>query len=397
MSPVKADQLDLIRDALIHNAKIYINSRYRYENVNQDGFTKEANASTLRTKLGYKTGKFYNLSGTFEVENVAYLGHEDFNSTTNGQTTFPVVADPKSTEVNHAFLTYTGLPDTTLNVGRQPHNFDNQRFIGTVGWRQNDQTYDSAAIISTTLPHTTLIYSYVLNVNRIFGDDHPLGDLDAKTHLINASYTGLPFGKLTAYGYLIDLTDRPVFGLSSKTFGLRFTGKQEIRDGVHLLYTAEYAHQSDYGDNPTDYDANYYHFIGGLQFKGLTTKVGYEVLGQDNSGTVAFQTPLATGHLFNGWADKFLSTPGTGLEDLYISASYKLSGFNRYLDGTKFVLAYHDFSADFGGADYGHEWNALIARDINEHYAIAIKYADYQADEFATDTQKFWFQAQVKY
>ena len=397
VAPVHAESTDLLKKALIDDATPYIDVRYRYENVDQNGIAKDANASTLRTKLGYKTGKLHDLSATLEFENVAYLGNENFNNTINGKTTHPVVADPDSTEVNHAFLTYTGIPDTTLQVGRQPFNLDNQRFIGTVGWRQNDQSYDAAAVINTSLQDTTLIYGFVDNVNRIFSDDHPLGNLETSTHVINASYNGWKYGKLTGYGYLIDLDDAAVFGLSSKTFGVRFTGATPIKEDVKLLYTAEYARQSDHGDNPTNYNADYYALEGGAGYKGLTAKVGYEVLGSDNGGTVSFQTPLATLHAFNGWADKFLTTPAAGLEDLYASVSYKVSGVNETVDGTQLAVAYHDFSAETGGADYGSEWNASIGRDFMEHYSVLLKYADYNADSFATDTQKIWVQFGVKF
>ncbi len=395
--PARAESDNVLRSFLYDDASVYINMRYRYENVDQDGFAKEANASTLRTRFGYKTGKLHSFSAAIELENVLYLGSEKFNNTVNGKTIFPIVADPDSTELNHAYITYTGIPQTTFQVGRQPHNLDNQRFIGTVGWRQNDQTYDSAAIINTSLPDTTLIYSYVSNVNRINGDDHPFGDLKTSTHVINLSYTGLSFGKLTAYGYLIDLDDPAVFGLSSKTFGLSFTGKREIRDGLDFIYTAEYANQTEHGDNPVKYSADYYALETGLVFHGLTVKLGYEVLASDNNGTVAFQTPLATLHLFNGWADKFLSTPSTGLEDFYASMSYDLSGLHKDFKDTTVVVAYHDFTAESGGADYGREWDIAIKRKFLKNYSILLKYADYQSDSFASDTQKIWFQAGAQY
>ena len=53
---------------------------------------------------------------------------------------------------------------------------------------------------------------------------------------------------------------------------------------------------------------------GGYQQVGF--RVGWERLsGSEREGQ--FQTPLATLHAFNGWADKFLSTPVNGIEDLY--------------------------------------------------------------------------------
>ena len=243
------------------------------------------------------------------------------------------------------------------------------------------------------------MYAYVDNVNRIFGDDHPNGDLDTQTHIVNASYNGFDFGKFTGYGYLIDLDKMSLSGLSSKTFGLRFNGSHDCTqiEGLKWLYTAEYANQSDHGDNTTDYNADYYALEGGVAYKGLTLKAGFESLGSDNNGTVSFQTPLATGHKFNGWADKFLTTPVTGLEDIYAAVSYKFSDINDVIDGTKIAVVYHDFSAEKGGADYGSEWNAQISRAFMEHYSVAIKYADYNAETVSTDTQKLWFTLGAKF
>jgi len=392
VTPVSSQNL---ADAVM-GGKAYIDVRYRFENVDQDGIAKDANASTIRTKLGYTTGKFYNLQAKIELENSTDLGGDNYNDTLNGKN-LPVVADPDSTEVNHAYLDSTHIPDTLIRVGRQPVNLDNQRFVGTVGWRQNDQSYDAAVAINSSLADTTLIYGYVDNVNRIFSDDHPFGNLGTTTHLINASYSGLDFAKIVGYGYIWDLDDAAVSTLSAKTFGLRLTGDYKINDDVKALYTAEYALQSDTGDNPNSYDADYYNLKAGVAAHGFTAELGYEVLGSDNGGTVSFQTPLATGHAHNGWADKFLSTPAGGLEDFSASLGYKFSNVGELIDGTKAKIVYHDYSAETGGGDYGTEWNALLSQTFEKHYTVSLKYADYQADTFATDTQKFWFTVGLKF
>ena len=374
----------------IKGGEAYLKFRYRYENVDQEPFADDARASTLRTLLGYTTQEYHNFSVVLEAENVTVIGNDLYNDTVHGVTNRPVVADPRGTEVNKAYLNYTGIDATVVRVGRQDHNLDNQRFIGTVGWRQNDQMYDSAAIINNALPDTTLVYSYVDNVNRIFGDDHPFGDLDTTTHVINASYDGFKVGKLTGYGYLIDLDDSAVAGLSSATYGLRFTGKTAVNEQATLLYTAEYARQSDHGDNPVSYDADYYTLELGAAIGGFTARAGIESLGSDNNETVSFQTPLATLHKFNGWADKFLTTPGAGLEDVYADLTYKVKADNSILNGTLLKVVYHDFSAESGGADYGTEWDLLVKKQFNKHYGVLFKYANYDSDGFATDTQKFW-------
>ena len=58
-----------------------------------------------------------------------------------------------------------------------------------------------------------------------------------------------------------------------------------------------------------------------------------------------FTTPLATLHKFQGWADKFLTTPANGLEDLYATASVTLKGVGA-LDTLGFIVSYHDYEAE---------------------------------------------------
>ncbi|PHR92822.1 MAG: hypothetical protein COA69_05710 [Robiginitomaculum sp.] len=379
----------------ITEGKASISFRYRLENVDQAGFAEDATASTLRTKLKYETGVFQGFSAVLEFDNVLQIGQGDYNNTVNGKGQFPVIADPKITEVNQAYIAYTGFEKTTLLAGRVALNLDNQRFIGTVGWRQNDQTWDMAGIITKPVDDLTITGAYVWNVNRIFGDDHPFGDLDTNTFIVNSKYSGFDLGNFTAYGLFIDLNDIPVLGLSSQTMGVRFDGKHKLGGGnVTALYEAEIATQSDYKDSPLDYTATYYHISAGLSANGLTGKVGYEVLGSDN-GIASFKTPLATLHKFNGWADKFLNTPAGGLEDFYGSLSYKTGG-DGPMKGLKFDVIYHDFSADVGG-DYGNELDLQVSKKFGKHYYAGLKFADYNSNGFASDTQKIWFTVGANY
>ncbi|MBV1901876.1 MAG: alginate export family protein [Kordiimonadaceae bacterium] len=369
------------------------NFRYRLESVDQDGFSKKATASTLLTKLWYRTASLNGFSGYIEGTNTLVVGKETYNNTVNGNVTRPVVADPDTTELNQAYLQYTA-DWGTLRAGRQGMNLDNQRFIGTVGWRQNDQTYDAITGILTPAKDITAIYSYTWNVNRIFGEDHPLGDLDTNTHALNLSYDGLEFGKLTAYGYFIDLNDSPVFGLSSSTIGVRFAGKKSVSEQMKLAYQFEYASQSEYKDNPLDYSANYWHVGLAASSGGVTLGANYELLGADN-GT-SFKTPLATLHKFNGWADKFLATPASGLRDVFVSAAYKFKGEGP-LNGLLMKAIYHNFKSDVGDINYGKEWDFLFSKKIRKNLTASVKAAFYKADGFATDTDKIWLTLAAKF
>jgi len=372
----------------ISGGKAGLELRYRFETVEQTGITKDAAASTLRTRLNYVTDDYNDFSAFIEFDDITAFGDIKYNDATGlatAQTNYPVVADPEGTEVNQAKLIYKGLEDTAVTLGRQRVIFDNARFVGNVGWRQNEQTYDGFTVANTSLADTSIVYGYVTNVNRIFGEASPKANIDTNTHLVNVAYSGLNAGKLTGYGYFLDLIDTPA--ASNSTLGLRFTGGTDVSEAVKALYTVEFATQSDYKDGASTINADYSLIEVGAAASGITVKLAVETLGGD--GTYGFSTPLATTHAFNGWADKFLATPANGLVDTYVSVAGKVSG-------VKLVGVYHDYASDTGGADYGTELNLLAAKKIG-NYTMLAKYASYSADTFATDTDKLWLMGEAKF
>ncbi|WP_339844543.1 alginate export family protein [uncultured Halopseudomonas sp.] len=371
----------------ITSGKTTLDLRYRYEWVDQDNPSKNANASTLRTRLNYATGTYQGLAAFIEFDDVSVVGSERYNNATrlpSAETQYSVVADPESTEINQLFLSYAGWPDNLLKFGRQRIIYDNARFIGNVGWRQNEQTYDAFSLVNSALADTQLSYAYIDKVNRIFGDDSPIGEFDMRTHLLNLGYSGWDLGKLSVYGYFLEFVDTPA--ASNRTLGARFVGDYPLGADSRLLYALEYAKQDDYKDGASNIDADYYLLELGAALGGMSARLGHEVLGVDGS---AFSTPLATAHAFNGWADVFLVTPADGLQDSYL----KLAGT---LSGTGLAAAYHDFSADRGGDNYGSEINLQATRSFGRVNMLA-KYARYRADDFAVDTSKFWLMAQVTF
>ena len=372
----------------ISDGKLDLNFRYRYEFVDQDGFTKDAHASTLRTRLAYRSPYFSNFGFLIEFDDVRSIGDDLYNSTRNGNTNRPIVADPEGTDVNQALILYRGLENTVIRAGRRRITLDKHRFIGDVGWRQNDQTYDSISLSNTSLPETTIEYAYIDNVKRVFGPDSgtPPADFQSDSHILNVKHEWLPNWDVTAYAYLLDLEDSPLS--SNQTFGIRINGSNVVSGRTSTSYTVEYAHQQDYGDNPNNYSADYILLEGALTIASITGKLGYELLEGDS--VQAFQTPLATLHAFQGWADKFLATPSDGIEDLYFSIATKIRG-------TNISLIYHRFNPEADGPDYGSEWDLLIRKPIADRYSLVFKYADYDARSFSTDTEKLWIMITAKF
>ncbi|GAB2490866.1 alginate export family protein [Arenimonas alkanexedens] len=362
------------------------NLRYRHETVDDAAFSRDAAADTLRLRLGWSHGLAHGFSTGVELEGVAEIG-DDFNSTANGRTLYPVVPDARALEVNQAWLRWRGERGGGT-LGRQRIVLDNQRFVGNVGWRQNEQTFDGFAADATLRDGLVLRYGWLDRVHRVFGDEarDPLArERRLDSHLLNLAWQGAA-GSLVGYGYWYE--DEDVAAASTRTLGLRWTG-QRPAGTMKFGWALEAANQRDHASNPNAIDVDYFLIEPSLVAAGLTWKLGWEQLGGD--GARAFQTPLATLHAFNGWADKFLVTPGNGLEDRQLSVAGKF-GTGRLEDKLGWTIAYHDYRSAKGSFDYGREWNASLAFPLPARITGLVKFADYRSDGHARDTRKIWLQ-----
>ena len=385
VSPIAAaqDEPTAFETALSETKPIF-QARLRYEGVDQTGFANDADALTYRFRAGFETGAFFDTKFLLEFDHIDDLV-DDFNSTTNGNIAYPVVADPQATELNRLQLTNTSLPDTTITLGRQRIILDDSRFVGNVGWRQNEQTFDGLRVQNQSLGELKLDVSYVNQVNRIFGDESAAGRWEGDITLVNASHP-TPLGNLTGFAYFLDM-DGAATGVSSQTLGARLNGSQELGEG-RLAYAVSYANQTDYGSSPFDYSADYYTLDARYTVNSFTFGGGIETLGGDAQR--AFQTPLAPLHKFQGWSDKFLVTPVNGVEDIYATLAYR-AGDVGFLNALNLSATYHDLSADVGGMDYGSELDLVASARVGD-VNVTLKFADYSSDGFATDTSKLWIQ-----
>ena len=374
--------------------QITVDLRYRLEYVDQEGL-KSAIGDPLRLRLGYLTPIWSGFQAFAEFEGNTPVFLDDYNDNTNGKTEFAVIADPSEAELNQGWLSYEIIKKSMIRVGRQRIQLDNQRFIGNVGWRQMEQTYDSVNIVSSSFGNFSGHALYIWNVRNTASQD-----VGMQSPGLNLKYDFAGIGALSAYGYWLDYDDPGnsgpfEFAFSTQTYGLRFNGVRPVSDKMNALYTAEVAQQADYQDNPADYNANYLHFIIGLLWpnkassvKNIGGKLGYEILGSDND--VSFKTPLGTNHAFNGWADQFLTAPPEGLRNFYVA-------LNGTWMGVKGDIIFHDFRADKGGSNYGSEFDAMLTKKFGDSYILLAKYANYRAEDFKVDVEKFWLQFTVKY
>jgi hypothetical protein len=365
-----------------------LNARLRFEDVDQDGLPQDAEALTLRGRIGAEV-RLGGFSVLGEAEGTLALV-DDYNDTlpVNGTEPFPIVADPENFELNRFQVSYI-QDGTGVTVGRQRIILDNARFVGNVGWRQNEQTFD-AVRGQAKLGPVGIDATYSSSQRTVFGADSPNEHFDGDLVLLNAG-VDLPSIDAKAFAYLIDYDTRVAF--SSQTYGVLVSAEIEIPAVGKANALASYARQSDYGANPVSFEADYIHGQLSLGLFGFTLTAGYEELGSDG-GVAAFQTPLATLHAFNGWADLFLTTPVSGLRDYYATVGRAIGVPS--LPGLRAEVTYHEFDSDFGGIEYGSEWDASLGFKVGPVGLLA-KYANYDAESFAIDSEKFWLQAEINF
>lgn len=385
ITSVQADtEVNSFSDA-VKNGQANLMFRYRFEGVDQVGFPDDAQANTFLSRVTLKTAPLKSWHAVVEFDHIAELNDKDYNDTINGNTTFPVIADPSGSDLNQAYMQYSYSKDTNIRFGRQRINHNEQRFIGGVAWRQNEQTFDGVRVQNKLAEGLTFDYNFSYNVNRIFGSRSPNGDLESKLHMANVIYKPADGHKLEVFAYHMDFDNAAA--LSNRTFGFDYETKGKFDGGGYRAHVS-YATQSDVADSPFDYDADYYALDADLTFAGVTLGVGYELLGADNGR--GFTTPLATLHKFNGFADLFLATPGTGLEDTFVKVATNIKGM-------KIVARYHNFDADEGEANFGEEFNLVATYKFTKQYSMLFKYANYNAQDRAIDTDKIWLQLVAKY
>jgi hypothetical protein len=382
---------------ILNDIKVKGEIRPRFETASDNGSAGErAQSLTARTHLSITGGLLdvKNLTATVGLQSVNNFGYTNYNSTQNGNTKYDKIVDPQAAMLSEASIDYK-MGKTAMHAGRSQLNLDNQRFIGTVGWRQLERSYDTAYVADNSIENLNLLAAYVYGYAGV----KSVPTTDTNSILLHAVYKLNDALKVTAYDYMLADTH--------DTYGLALTGK--IDTGMAKLnYRAEYAIQSDatmeLGTQTSETgkaDADYINLDLGANISGVLAGVNYEALsGTDGTdGKTAFSTPLATGHKFNGWADKFLTTPTGGLIDANIRIGYKAKGLGKIL------AVYHNFTADKkmgGNDDLGSELDVVYVNKVPgvNNLTALLKGAAYTGGNVTgyTETKKVvWAQLDYKF
>jgi len=351
---------------ILNDMKVTGEIRPRYEHVEvKDSANSAANAFTARVRLAVETKSLAEISGLTAkvgVTSVNNFGYTKYNDKAGQGTGYEVILDPQQAMLSEAYLSYTAA-DTTLLAGRSHVNLDDQRFIGTVGWRQMERAYDTVTVVNKSVEGLTLLGSYVYGYAGV----NSVTTVDTASVLLNVNYKLNDALVVSGFDYMLaNIHD---------TYGLRVSGKKAVSDSVKLNYALSYAMQTDNslqygsGDVTNSIDASYYDAVLGANMNGFILGGEYEVLGKaaNATDTDGFTTPLATLHKFQGFADVFLGRTKfnglggnkDGLIDMSIKAGYKTKGFGKAL------VWYHKFDAETGNdTDLGSEVDAVYANAI---------------------------------
>ncbi|MDO9247955.1 MAG: alginate export family protein [Phenylobacterium sp.] len=369
--------------------QLLLEVRARYEGVDQTRtamLREDGQAFTVRTRLGWESADFKGFKGLIEFEDVRQIGPEHFAVNVPGAATpplngadkarYPIINDPNVTELNRAHLTWTPNGALQITAGRQRILLDDQRFVGNVGWRQDEQTFDSVRA-DFALGRVKGTYAYVTHINRILGE---LRDWDSDSHLLNVTWSPSEALRLQGFVYALDFGNSAIN--SSVTKGGKASGKAWL--GLYqVAYNATYAVQSEYRGNTAAFDLDYVAADVAGTFDIYTLKLAYESL--EGDGVRGFTTPLATVHAFQGWSDAFVSPGGNksfadGIDDKNISFNVKPRFRRTWLFNTDLLVRYHDFDGQRTGADLGSEWDVQLTAAITAKLSIALKYADFRRE-----------------
>ena len=367
--------------------QVFGESRLRLETANEDALDRNAVGLTQLLRPGIEFQASSKLSALIEGE-ALFAIVDNFNDGTGNAPDRPLIVDPNGLELNRAQLRYAFTPETFVILGRQKIAIDDQRFLGPAAFRQNDQTFDGVHVSSRIFGPTTLQAGYFNRVNRVQGADNPIGRFRGDSYYFNANIP-TPLGRVGVFHYAFDLgTAGPtpqdnVF--SSRTTGARLDGRYH-KGEYGLDWEAAYARQTDFAENPTDYAADYW-LLGAQAYAGpARLNIRYESFGAAEEQS--FQTPLGTLHRFQGAADVFIITPPEGLEDLEVRGRWSFGAQGPFRNITT-AVAYHRFTPEAGGATFGREVDVDVTATFGK-FEFSVTAAYYDADAFATDTQRFF-------
>ncbi|MDR6623880.1 alginate export family protein [Caulobacter segnis] len=350
-----------------NSGQLLLEARTRYEFYDPDGV--DAEAITTRLRLGWRQPISKTLTGLIEMEAIGAIedAYADGVHARPGKAT---IQDPEGVELNRAVVEWRPNAKLGVDVGRQRIILGNARFVGNVGWRQNEQTFDAIKLVAKPTKTVVVTYAYVDRVRRPLGHKSSQGVWRGDAHLFLAESDLGAIGKASAYAFLMDFKNAPT--QSSKTFGVRLAGVRVLKPGLSATWELEHANQKDWGSSPQRYSADYDLVSAGLKTARSAASLNLERL--EGDGVHAFQTPLATLHSFQGLSDVIGATPAKGVRDVFLRGT-TMVGSKQPL---KLSGEAHDFDTTVGGQNLGREIDFLVSTPLAKGWTLELGVARFE-------------------
>ena len=353
--------------------------KIRMRTAAANGNPENARAVSTLVRLGLKTSWNEFLSSEVELDHV-FSGWKSAHS--NGETfnEHPVIPDVDGTEINQWLISLSNN-HSTISLGRKRIELDDQLFIGSNGFWQNDQTFDNLTVTSRFFSATQFQYSLITNANRIFGNNSKssdiinnrprpanfLGDQKQQTHLFHINVRDWDYQELSSFYYDMDIEDVPED--SNQTFGMRYRFEKRFGALKPMLITSFAFQRRPFFQN-TEW-IPYYLIDANVGYRHWTLATRIEKLGSNNSQN--FITPLGSHHDFQGWAG-VINRHELGIIDRSIRLLWRRSPF-------KVDLRYHWFDTDEGSQSLGTEFDFDVAYKINRHQKLSVRYGDFNTSQ----------------
>jgi hypothetical protein len=367
-----------------------IDVRARYEFADIDGFDA-SHAATLRARPGLRWDVPGGFLTTFVEGGYNFVAVGDYHGGAPGATpddpANSTIADPRNAALNQAWVMIGPCDGLSAKLGRQRLIHDDAAFLGNVGWRQNEQTFDAASLTWQPSGAWRVDYAWIGRVNRIFGQkaDGIFRSLDTNIHALDATHAMASGIELGASFQYMDFHDTAATGLDNRTLGARASGKSAIAD-----WRADLSWQDRAGPGDAN-DAWRFRITATRDFGGHRIRAGIEHLDR------GFQSPLATLHALNDYADatagrRAAGTHG-GLTDTHLAHTFAMPW-----GGLELTNKLHAFGDNAVGTGVGAAWDLVLTMPMGNHAKAMLKSMWFDArDARYQDTRRVALQIEVSY
>ena len=342
----------------INEGEFVFDGRLRYWYA-KDEALRASDAYTFGTNFGYLSKYYRGFQVYVEGESVIALTPDLFFDGVNDQVGRTVVTDVETFELNKLRVSYLDTLKSTImefKVGRQAAIVEDERFIGNVTARQDDQTFDAVyGRLQNDQSGISFEYAYMYQINRLLAE---VGDWRSDSHAFMLSFYKNKMARIGLFTQLLDFQDDAP-EKSNQTFGITIDRSDLPPDRIALTYKSAFAYQSDYGDNAIDYEAFLFNAEVGVSFPGAGIfSMGYELATSDN-GIASYQFPLSTGQRLHRISDVFIDPPADGLHNPYFTVESR-----NIVWGIGGWFGYHSYFSEEAGDWLGQEVDVVLYRQL---------------------------------